>query len=174
MSDVTSSDSAYDRGEAFTRLVNEYQRAVLRMCYLLLRDKTLAEDATQETFLKIYRNMGAFRGECSEKTWIMKVATRTCIDMNRSGWSRFFNRRVTPDMLPESGEAYTPHDEALTAAVAKLPERLREVVLLYYYQDMNVMECAQALNISQSSVSGRLKRARAKLKGILEGSEDDG
>ena len=161
-----------DRDREFDRLVGEYQGPVLRMCFLTLRDRTLAEDAAQETFLKVYRTMDAFRGECSEKTWIMKIAVRTCYDMNRSGWFRFMNRRVTPDMLPEqAAEESDPRDDELTAAVLRLPLKLREAVLLHHYQGLNVNETAEALGISHSSVSGRLKRGREKLKELLEGSE---
>ena len=161
-----------DRDREFDRLVEEYQRPVLRMCFLTLRDRTLAEDAAQETFLKVFRTMDTFRGECSEKTWIMKIAVRTCYDMNRSGWFRFMNRRVTPDMLPEqAAEESDPRDDELTAAVLRLPLKLREAVLLHHYQGLNVNETAEALGISHSSVSGRLKRGREKLKELLEGSE---
>ena len=161
-----------DRDREFDRLVAEYQGPVLRMCFLTLRDRTLAEDAAQETFLKVYRTMDTFRGECSEKTWIMKIAVRTCYDMNRSGWFRFMNRRVTPEMLPEqAAEESDPRDDELTAAVLRLPLKLREAVLLHHYQGLNVNETAEALGISHSSASGRLKRGREKLKELLEGSE---
>ena len=111
---------------------------------------------------------------CGEKTWIMKIAIRVCYDMNHSGWFRFMNRSVTPEMLP--GEAVTEeekNDAELAEAVKKLPFKLREVILLYYYQGMNVNEIADALNISHSSVSGRLKRGKEKLKNMLEGRELD-
>ena len=161
-----------DRDREFDRLVGEYQGPVLRMCFLTLRDRTLAEDAAQETFLKVYRTMDTFRGECSEKTWIMKIAVRTCYDMNRSGWFRFMNRRVTPEMLPEqAAEESDPRDDELAAAVLRLPLKLREAVLLHHYQGLNVNETAEALGISHSSASGRLKRGREKLKELLEGSE---
>ena len=161
-----------ERDRKFDRLVGEYQGPVLRMCFLTLRDRTLAEDAAQETFLKVYRTMDTFRGECSEKTWIMKIAVRTCYDMNRSGWFRFMNRRVTPEMLPEqAAEESDPRDDELAAAVLRLPLKLREAVLLHHYQGLNVNETAEALGISHSSASGRLKRGREKLKELLEGSE---
>lgn len=161
-----------DRDREFDRLVGEYQGPVLRMCFLTLRDRTLAEDAAQETFLKVYRTMDTFRGECSEKTWIMKIAVRTCYDMNRSAWFRFMNRRVTPEMLPEqAAEESDERDTELTAAVLRLPLKLREAVLLHHYQGLNVNETAEALGISHSSASGRLKRGREKLKELLEGSE---
>ena len=155
------------------RLVAQYQGAVLRTCYLYLCDRSQAEDAVQETFLKVYRNLDSFRGESSEKTWILKIAMRTCYDMNHSGWSRFFNRRVTPEMLPEASVPFTERDDALTQAVMRLPEKLRRVIILYYYQGLGVREIAETLGITQPSVSSRMKRGREKLKAALEGREID-
>ena len=77
MSNVSGPGTAPDRDQAFIRLVDRYKDQVLRMCFLSLRDRTLAEDAAQETFLKVYRKMESFRGESSEKTWIMKIAPAT-------------------------------------------------------------------------------------------------
>ena len=155
------------------RLVEEYQTAVLRICYLYLCDRSQAEDAVQETFLKVYKGLDTFRGESSEKTWIMKIAMNTCWNMNHSGWARFFNRRVTPEMLPEAAVPFEEKDDELTWAVIRLPIRLREVILLYYYQGLKVNEIAEALGVSQPSVSGRLKRGRERLKDMLEGREND-
>ena len=174
MSNVTGPDTALDRDRIFERLVDQYQESVLRMCYYCLNDKSQAEDAAQETFLKLYRTLNQFRGDCGEKTWIMKIAIRVCYDMNHSGWFRFMNRSVTPEMLP--GEAVTEeekHDAELAEAVKKLPFKLREVILLYYYQGMNVNERGDALNLAHSSVSGRLKRGKEKLKNMREGRELD-
>ena len=173
MSNVKGPDNAPDRNQRLEQLVDRYQEQVMRMCFLYLCDKTLAEDAMQETFLKVYRALDTFRGEASEKTWIMRIAIRTCYDMNHSGWLRVFNRQVTPDMVPETAVPFEESDDELMNAVIRLPIRLREVILLYYYQHMNVNETAEALGISQSSVSGRLKRGRERLKAMMEGSEFD-
>ena len=110
---------------------------------------------------------------CSEKTWIMRIAMHACYDINRSGWFRFMNRRVTPEMLPEQAAAFDEQDEELTLAVMQLPRKEREVILLYYYQGMKVNEIAQALRIAHSSVSGRLKRGRNRMKMLLEGRDGD-
>ena len=173
MSNVKGPDNAPDRNQRLEQLVDRYQEQVMRMCFLYLCDKTLAEDAMQETFLKVYRALDTFRGEASEKTWIIRIAIRTCYDMNHSGWFRVFNRQVTPDMIPETAVPFEESDDELMNAVIRLPIRLREVILLYYYQHMNVNETAEALGISQSSVSGRLKRGRERLKAMMEGSEFD-
>ncbi len=174
MSNVKGPDNAPDRSQRLEQLIDRYQEQVMRMCFLYLCDKTMAEDAMQETFLKAYRAIDSFRGDASEKTWIMKIAMRTCYDMNHSGWFRIINRHVTPDMIPEPAVPFEESDDELISAIIRLPIRLREVILLYYYQHLTVNEVAETLGISQSSVSGRLKRGREKLKAMIEGSEFDG
>ena len=174
VSDLVSECSTYKQEvESFERIVRGLRERMMTTAMGYLHDAEEAEDAVQETFLKVYRNLGSFRGECSEKNWIMKIAMRVCYDMNHSGWARFFNRRVTPDMLPDAAAAFEEKDDMLMNAVIRLPIRLREVILLYYYQGLKANEVAEALGISQPSVSQRLKRGREKLKDALEGRELD-
>ena len=170
---VQGPDSAQDQNQTFERLVNQYQTSLLRTCYMYLRDRTQAEDAVQETFFKAYRNLGAFRGESAEKTWLIKIAVNTCHDMRKTGWFRHMDRRVTPEMLPEASVPFEEFEEGLMVDVMNLPFKLREVVLLYYYQNMDTNEIAVTLGIARSSVSGRLQRARKKLRDILEGMDSD-
>lgn len=168
MSSVKGPDGAWEKEKAFERLVLEHQTALLRTCYLYLGDRALAEDAVQETFVKAYRGMDGFRGESTQRTWLMKIAMNTCRDLHRSGWFRMMDRRYTPDMLPEACVPFREEEEALVLAVMNLPRRHREVILLHYYQNMTTGEIAQSLGIAQSSVAGRLKRAREKLRAELE------
>lgn len=170
---VQGPDSNQNQNERFERLVNQFQASLLRTCYMYLRDQEQAEDAVQETFFKAYRNLGAFRGESAEKTWLMKIAVNTCHDMRKTGWFRHMDRRVTPEMLPEASVPFQEFEEGLIVEVMNLPLRLREVVLLYYYQNMDTNEIAETLGIARSTVSGRLQRARKKLRDVLEGMEVD-
>lgn len=157
---------------AFELLVEQNQEKLLRTCYLYLRDRQLAEDAVQETFLKAYRSLPAFRGDSSEKTWLMRIAVNTCRDLYRSEWFRHMDRRVIPEELPESGVPFTCREESLIVEVMRLPRRLREATLLYYYHGMDEREIAEALGVSRSAVSDRLSRARRKLKELLEGRDE--
>lgn len=159
--------------DALNRLVTDYQGALLRLCYAYLHDRALAEDALQETFLKAYRNLDRFRGDSSEKTWLMKIAVNTCRDFRRTGWFLHTDRSITPDSLPEPSVAASGQDREITAEVMRLPVKLREVVLLCYYQGMTTVQAAQALGITQQAVSARLTRARAKLHNVLEGGTSD-
>ena len=171
MSRIKGPDQALDPNQELERLVLRYQQPLLRTCFLYLRDRALAEDAVQETFLKAYRSLASFRGECSEKTWLMKIAMNTCCDLRRAHRLRRIDPRRIPELLPQAAEPFAPAEEALVTQVMQLPRKLREVILLYYYQDMTVTEIAVSLGISQSSVSGRLKRARGKLRALLEGRD---
>ena len=156
---------------AMRRMVNEWQLPLLRLCYIQLQDKGLAEDAVQETFLKAFRSMSSFRGECSEKTWLTRIAVNTCRDMQRGGWFRHIDRRVTLDMLPEAIVQPTEDHSDLTLAVINLPRKYREAIMLYYYQDMDTTEIGAALGIAQSSVSNRLRKGRELLRKTLEGRD---
>ena len=154
------------------RLMAAYKNDLMRMCCVWLMDAALAEDAVQETFIKAYRAMANFRGDCSEKTWLMRIAVNTCRSMRRSWWSRMVDRSVTPDMLADLYPAAQNEDVALVEDVMRLPDKEKDVILLYYYQNMNVREVAQALGIGISAVSMRLKKARTRLRGMLEEGED--
>lgn len=169
MSVVTGPDNL--REQELTRLVEQYQTSLRRMCYAILRDEELAKDAVQETFLKAYRAMDTYRRECSEKTWLMRIAMNACRDLRRSAWFRHIERRITPEDLPESTAPADGEKLELALAVMRLPKGLKEVTLLYYYQDMTMRETAEALGISPSAVSKRLTRAQARLRDLLEGRE---
>lgn len=167
MEAATSPDDI--RQNALQEMVIKYQTELLHICYLYLRDATLAEDAAQETFLKAYRALNSFRGDSGERTWLMKIAINTCRDMQRSTWHRHMDRRVTPDMLPQAAVPFETADEDLVISVMELPAKLKETVLLYYFQNMSVKEIAISLGITSPSVSNRLKRATKKLRIALEG-----
>lgn len=158
------------REEQLSRLMSLYERDLLRMSFVYLHDVSLAEDAVQETFVKVYKSLDTFRGESSEKTWLMRIAINTCKDMRRVGWFKYVDRQVNLENLPFTYASFSDEDSAITTEVMRLPRKQMEVVLLYYYQGMTVYEIAQTLGLAAPSVSTRLKRAREQLKNaLLEG-----
>ena len=159
------------REEDFTRMVTAYQGAILRMCCLYLHDPAQAEDALQETFIKAYKRMDSFRGDSAERTWLMSIAINTCRDINRSAWFRHTEKRVVPEDLPLSTPSVNEEALALAEAIRRLPGKLREAILLYYYQDMTIQEVAGALHAAPSTILKRLNQAREMLRELL--SEDD-
>lgn len=130
--------AAYGSGSPeaeLTRLMKNYEADVVRLCFLYLRDLSLAEDATQETFLKVYRSIGMFRRESSEKTWLMRIAINTCKDIRRGAWFRHVDRSVSLDHLPspsvpaktESRETF--NSLAIVQTFAKLSRNQSDVTI---------------------------------------------
>ena len=155
------------REEELLRLMAQYKNDLMRMALAFLKDEALAEDAVQETFFKAYYALPAFRGDSSEKTWLMRIAINVCRNIRRDAWFRFVDRRITPEQLPL--QPASPEDRALVETVMNLPYRHREVVLLYYYQGMSLREISEVLGIAASTISIRLKKAREKLRHELKG-----
>lgn len=152
-------------------LMETYGSQVKRLCCLYLRDLSIAEDAAQETFIKAWRSLGRFRGDCSERTWLMRIAVNVCRDTLRTAWFRRHDRRVTPEELPLTAPA--PEEPALAEAIVRLPVREREAILLRYYEQLSPEEISRMLNCPVNTVKSRLARGKKKLKAMLEGWYDD-
>ena len=156
--------------ERINRLIRDYERDLLRLCCVYLKDVTMAEDAVQETFIKAYRGLNSFRGESGERTWLYRIAINVCKDMRRGGWFRFVSREVDLDALQiPSGEEQPL--SGLTEEIMRLPRKYREVILLYYYEDLTLAEIAKATGVSAMTVKRRIDKARGLLRSLLEGGD---
>lgn len=152
-----------------SRMVKTYEKDLLRLCCMVLKDAVMAEDAVQETFLKAYKSLHAFRGESSEKTWLMRIAINVCKDMQRTAWFRNLGKMVSIENVQIPAEQEMSISSELVSEIMKLPSKYKEVVLLYYYEGMNQSEVAQILSVSITTVHRRLEKARELLKKQLEG-----
>lgn len=150
------------------RLINEHGDSLLRMCFLYLHDLHLAEDALQDTYIKVYQNWNKFRGDCSEKTWITSIAINVCKSKLRSPW---FKRILLYNDPAKECVQHTMliEDDTVLKEISKLKPKYKEVVLLFYYRDMKTKEIAKALGLSESAVCVRLSRAREQLMNKLKG-----
>lgn len=156
-----------------SRMIGEYANEVYRCCLGMLRDCQLAEDASQETFLRALRRLSGFRRQSSERTWLFAIAINVCRDMLRKP----YHRKVQPMadvVVPQTSEQYLRVDERdeLAAAIQSLPDKQRAAVLLHYYHDLSVPEVAHVLRVSRGTVSTHLMRARRALHDRL--SEEGG
>ena len=158
----------------FERWLREYRDDVLRVCYVLLGDRTTAEDAMQDAFIKVWRAMSRYeeREGCSAKTWIMRIAVNTCRDYRRTRWFRRARSDVSLDALPAADVPVSEASRELFLDVMRLPERYRQAVLLYYYEDMTMDEAATALGVSKATMSRRVRRACELLRCEAEGGDD--
>ena len=160
------------REEALVLMMQRYGDSVKRMCCVYLHDLPSAEDAAQDTFIKAYDHIDQILSQeiQNEKAWLMRIAINTCKDMLRSSWMRRIDKRKPIEELPLS-TFYAPEESlALTQAVMSLPPKLKDIVLLHYYQDMNLRTCAEVLGISGATATRWLQKAQAKIRKELERS----
>ena len=163
------------REDALIRLMEVYGDSVKRLCCVYLRELGAAEDAAQDTFVKAYEHIGELMDGTvrAEKAWLMRIAVNTCKDVLRSSWLRRIDRRRPIEELPLCAPSGHEESLAVTQAVASLPPRLKEIVLLHYYQDMSLKACAQALGVSAATATRRLQQAQDRLRRQLGDFPDD-
>ena len=150
--------------KALIRLVDAYETDLLRLCYVILSDRHLAQDAVQETFFKAYRSLHRFRGECGEKTWITRIAVNTCRDIRRQRWFHLRRQSTPYEKLHLPDERCKQELTDFFIDLMRLPAAYKEVILLRYYQQLTLEETALALRVSKRTVSNRIKKAKALLR----------
>lgn len=158
--------------EGMELLIRKYGDSLLRLCTLYLRDPCLAEDAVQDTYLKVWQHYRNFEGRSSERTWITRIAINTCKDYLASPWRKRVEMTEVTRILEEglqrnvqNRDAYEKlHDTMdLMKEIMKLKEKYRLAILLYYYQELPVTEIAKVMGRRESTVFTLLKRGREQL-----------
>lgn len=153
---------------AFERLVDRYERKVYRLCCSLLRDPDQAEDAAQESLVRVWKALAKYDQRASLSTWIYTITRNRCLTA--------IERRRELDSLSdpaveheaEAAQAVSPETEqdhlaVLREMVDALPERFRRALTLFYYEERSVAEVAQMLGQPEGTVKTNLHRARAAL-----------
>lgn len=170
--------------EAFERLVRSYDQQVLRLAMNLLRNPDDAHDVYQETFLRVYRNLGNFRFDCQFSTWLYRIATNLCLDLLRKRKVRRTEQAAVEteegvvdrlEAVPEARPAGDPQRAALNRelrssieqALAGLTPRERLVFELRHYQGMRLKEIGETLGSSEEAAKNCLFRATQKMRQAL-------
>lgn len=153
--------------------VHTYAGAILKTCFIYLADHDLAQDAMQDTFMKAWKYLerNSAASIRNEKAWLMRVAINICRDYRRTQWFRHIDFRKSLDELPPSFVSVPEEDRDLVMEVVNLPDKYKQVVLLYYYSNLTLQDTAEALGIPKSTAGKRLKRAEEMLRRSLTGGE---
>jgi RNA polymerase sigma-70 factor, ECF subfamily len=158
--------------QAFAQLLERYQGKVYRLCCALLRDPALAEDAAQESLVRIWRALPSYDGRASLSTWIYTITRNRCLTAIERRRARALVEEETDwdeggaQLEMQAQTAAKDHDDApalLRKLVDVLPERYRRVLTLFYYEDRSVSEVAEMLAMPEGTVKTTLFRARAQL-----------
>lgn len=158
--------AAADAG--FTALYDvEYPR-VARTAYLVLRDPARAEEVAQEAFVRLYLRWGTIGGYDRPGAWVRRVAIRLAVrEAQRDERRPRLERRTPPP------PAAPVPDVDVLRAVGELPAKQRAAVVLFYFEDLPVVEVARALRMSESAVKTSLHRARQALATRLDEEASD-
>ena len=156
---------------AFTKLMSEHEDRVFSVTYRVLGDRDKALDATQETFLTVFRKASQFKGDSQFGTWVYRIAVNTCYDMLRK------QKRRKTDSLPEHHDPADPGalEEVESAgvrpelqrALSDLPEEFRAAVVLSDIEGLSMADVADALDIPVGTVKSRVFRGRRALAEML-------
>ena len=168
--------------EAFEQLMQPLEQLVWRVCWHYTGNREATEDCGQETMIRIWRNLGNYRGECALESWVYRIAANCCMD-----WLRKKKRDRSVSVEPLREQGFDPADTApgteeqvvqederrrLREAIAELPEDQREALILTQLEKISYEETARRLGVEEGTVKSRVNRAKARLKEMLsEGRE---
>ena len=159
-----------NREQIIEEIMSLYSQDVYLLAFSFVKDKGLAEDISQEVFIKCYKHVGNFRGDASIKSWIYRITVNTAKDFIKKKsfrvlkFPKWFFENLKKSESPEEVFLQYDQNEQLLQNVFALPIKYREVIVLYYFQELRVHEIAETLNINMSTVKTRLSRGRSILK----------
>lgn len=147
----------------------EYYALCYRIAFTQVKAHADAEDIVQEVFVKVLRYHPDFANKDHEKAWMIRTTINLCKDFNKSKWK---NTTVGMEKVPEQERAYfhipfLEEDETLWG-VLELPEKYKDCLYLFYYEDYSIKEIAELLEKPENTVKTNLRRGREALKTLLE------
>jgi RNA polymerase sigma-70 factor, ECF subfamily len=154
---------------AFDLLVAAYRDRVFRLALSILRERTAAEDAAQEAFVRIWKALPRFDGRAALGTWIYAITRNTCLmDLRRRRPTVSLDDPDSPDaqhaaVVASCGPAQDPERDNLLRLVAQLPRNQQEAVRLFYLEDRSYEAVAESLDMPLGTVKNLLHRARRRL-----------
>lgn len=141
-----------------------FKETIYNVAYTYVRNRMDAEDITQEVFLKFLKYDGDFTTLDNEKYWLVRVTINTSKSFLTSSWKKKISLSDEVTLNAPSGSS----EQDYFNLIINLPNKLKEVIVLYYYENFKINEIAQILKSSESAIKKRLQRARDLLKGELE------
>ena len=164
--------------ERFDQLMRRHQQRVYRVVLLLVKDRDAADTLTQECFLRAYRNLAGFRGDCREDTWLLRIAVNLVRDYARSRRASFWKRLVgldeeiaeppAPDASQERTILARAELQAVWNTLGSLSPRQREVFLLRFVEEMPLADIAKTLGVKVGTVKAQLFRALQNVRGQMK------
>jgi RNA polymerase sigma-70 factor (ECF subfamily) len=160
-------------GEAFGAVVRRHTRGIVSLCGRLSGDTRVGEELAQEAFARAFARLGTFRGECSFRHWLYRIAVNGCRDFQKAGGRAEEAATLTGDELatqtdPERDAEAREELAALGRALASLPPAYREAFTLFHLENLSYEEIAAITGVRVNALKVRVHRARLMLRSRLE------
>ena len=160
--------------EVTEEVVRHYSSMIYRIALTKTQSSYDADDIFQEVFMKLVSNTKPFESEEHRKAWLIKVTLNCCNSHFTAPWRKnvdTLDDAIVSQIPDDTPEASASDEPDVYARVLKLPQNMREVILLYYYEEMSIREIAELLQTSEVNIKKRLSRARQKLRLEMSGGE---
>lgn len=162
----------------FPEVYEETKDVVYGYLYYMTKDKSLAEDLSQETFLKIYQNLKKFKGQSSIKTWCLTVARNTFLSFARKKKPVLLEEQYLETIpeyyenIPESNVLKREEAERIAEVLAMLRADDRTILLLRDYEGLSYTEIAAVMELSETAVKARIHRARERFRKLFQNKKE--
>lgn len=155
--------------------LKQYSQQMFRLAYAIVKDKNIAEDRVQESFVKAYYSMDQLRNPDNPLPWLVRILVNQC----RSSLRRRM-RDIVYDIIPERAVESAEdiyfnsfQSDLIRTAVMELPERYRVPIILFHFEDLSIGEISAVLSLRPGTIRTRLSRGRDQLKKFLGDGADD-
>jgi RNA polymerase sigma-70 factor (ECF subfamily) len=162
--------------KAYAQLVNRYKDLVYTLAIRMLKHKEEAEEVSQDTFIKVFKSLGKFKGDSKFSTWIYKVTYNTCLDRIKKNKKHYNDVAIDEftfnklDSIDNALDNIIKEEKSvlIKKCINKLPEDSSALLTLFYFEELSLEEISKIINIEANTVKVKLFRARKKLAVILE------
>ncbi|MEI5905547.1 sigma-70 family RNA polymerase sigma factor [Bacillus spongiae] len=166
---------AEEKEALFNELLTKHGQEILQLCYSYVKDPSIAEDLTQDIFVKCYKSLHTYSGKSKLRTWLWRIAINHCKDYLKSWYHKNVvmtekesfikssSNRDVEDLVVQKDE-----DTRLASAVMNLPVTYREIIYLFYFEELSIKEISFVIKKNENTVKTRLRRAKKLLKKRLE------
>lgn len=161
---------------AFAYLIDKYKNMVFTLALKMVKHKEEAEEISQDTFIKAYKNLAKFKGEAKFSTWLYKIAYHRCLDCIKKNKEKYqidtineitINKIQSTDTILESIER-KERAKIIEQCMLELPEDERSILWFFYFEELSLKEIVDITELSEANVKVKLHRARKRLLQIIE------